>query len=584
MERIKFKCNDRNYEDWDLYNADTLNIIDKTLYNVNPIVNKLFNQDIILYNNHNNIVNENETLCNSVKLIHSSVREIPEIPGVLILDSGKTYGKYKNKFFYKFIPDDKRIPIFLMAYAIKHIGFGKHYKNKYIIIKFNHWNDKHPVGTIVRVIGDVDILTNFYEYQLYCKSLNASIQIFTKQALMVLRHKTEHQLINNIIQQYKLEDRREWNVISIDPEDSKDFDDAFSIQKNDDETHLISIYISNVTIWMDIMNLWNSFSQRISTIYLPDKKRPMLPTILSDSFCSLVQQQTRFAFTLDITIKDNAIIKTDILNTIISVKRNFRYNSVQLQENKDYKIMYKLLYNMNKTNKKRRYISNNIKDSHDIVAYLMILMNSICAKQLSNSKSGLFRSIKLNLLKDIPTSLPDKVHKFIRGWNSTGGIYVNYENIAAHDIMKIDTYIHITSPIRRLVDLLNIMQLQHNIGLIYMNNDSEKFFEKWTNDASIEYINTCMRSIRKVQNTCKLLEMCTNNPEVLERNYEGYVFDKITRTDGLFQYLVYIPELNILNRLNSSMSLNNYDVNKYKLYVFKDEANVKKKVKLFLLE
>ena len=93
MERIKFKCNDRNYEDWDLYNADTLNIIDKTLYNVNPIVNKLFNQDIILYNNHNNIVNENETLCNSVKLIHSSVREIPEIPGVLILDSGKTYGK-----------------------------------------------------------------------------------------------------------------------------------------------------------------------------------------------------------------------------------------------------------------------------------------------------------------------------------------------------------------------------------------------------------------------------------------------------------------------------------------------------------
>lgn len=582
MERIKFKCNDRQYEEWDLYNADTLNIVDKSLYIINPIANKLFNQDIILYDRHNGNVTNNVN--NYVKILHSSIREIPEIPGVLILDDGKTYGKYKKKFFYRFIPDDKRIPIFLLAYAIKHIGFGKHHKNKYLIVKFNHWNDKHPVGTIVRVIGDVDVLTNFYEYQLYCKSLNVSIQTFTKQALLVLRHKTEHQIINNIIQQYKLEDRRDWNVISIDPEDSKDFDDAFSIQKNDNETYLISIYISNVTIWMDIMNLWKSFSQRISTIYLPDRKRPMLPTILSDTFCSLVQHQTRFAFTLDITIKDNSIINTDILNTMISVKNNYRYNSVQLQEDTDYKMTYKLLYDMNQKNKNHRYISNKIKDSHDVVAYLMILMNSICAQKLSNSKSGLFRSIKLNLLGDIPSNLPDKVHKFIRGWNSTGGVYVNYENIEAHDIMKLDTYVHITSPIRRLVDLLNIMQLQHNIGIIYMNNDSKTFFEKWTNDASIEYINTCMRAIRKVQNTCKLLEMCTNNFEVLERIYEGYVFDKITRTDGLFQYLVYIPEINILNRLNSRVSLNNYDVNKYKLYIFKDEANVKQKVKLSLVE
>jgi len=32
------------------------------------------------------------------------------------------------------------------------------------------------------------------------------------------------------------------------------------------------------------------------------------------------------------------------------------------------------------------------------------------------------------------------------------------------------------------------------------------------------------------------------------------------------------------------VSLNNYDVNKYKLYIFKDEANVKQKVKLSLVE
>jgi hypothetical protein len=372
--------------------------------------------------------------------------------------------------------------------------------------------------------------------------------------------------------------------MSIDPEGSKDFDDAFSIHSNTDGSYRISIYISNVTIWMDIMNLWKSFSQRISTIYLPDRKRPMLPNVLSDSLCSLIQHQLRFAFTLDITIKDNAIIHTDILNTIINVKNNYRYNSSELETDDDYKTVYQLVYDMNQRNKTHRYISNKIKDSHDVVAYLMILMNSICAQKLVQHKAGIFRAIKLNLLDDIPSELPDKVHTFIRGWNSTGGVYVNYDNIAGHDIMKLDTYVHITSPIRRLVDLLNIMQMQHISGMLMMTEDSRNFFEKWTNDTSIEYINTCMRSIRKVQNVCKLLELCTNNSEVLERIYKGYVFDKIIRTDGLFQYLVYLPEINILNRLNSNVNLLNYSANKYKLYIFKDEANVKQKVKLSLVE
>jgi exoribonuclease II len=66
----------------------------------------------------------------------------------------------------------------------------------------------------------------------------------------------------------------------------------------------LSIYISNVTIWMDILNLWNSFSQRISTIYLPDKKRPMLPTILSECLCSLQENLTRIAFVMDIFIQN----------------------------------------------------------------------------------------------------------------------------------------------------------------------------------------------------------------------------------------------------------------------------------------
>ena len=40
---------------------------------------------------------------------------------------------------------------------------------------------KHPVATLVNNLGDVTELDNFYEYQLYCKSLYASIQNITKK-------------------------------------------------------------------------------------------------------------------------------------------------------------------------------------------------------------------------------------------------------------------------------------------------------------------------------------------------------------------------------------------------------------------
>jgi len=103
----------------------------------------------------------------------------------------------------------------------------------------------------------------------------------------------------------KTEDRRDWDIISIDPLTSKDFDDAFGVKELDNK-FILSIYIANVSFWMDALNLWSSFSQRIATIYLPDRKRPMLPTILSDALCSLQENRSRFAFTLDLVIsKDN---------------------------------------------------------------------------------------------------------------------------------------------------------------------------------------------------------------------------------------------------------------------------------------
>ena len=85
--------------------------------------------------------------------------------------------------------------------------------------------------------------------------------------------------LETIRAKYNITDRLKQYVFTVDNEDTRDYDDAISI--NSTETgYIISVYISNVALWMETYNLWNSFSERISTIYLPDQKRPMIPSIL----------------------------------------------------------------------------------------------------------------------------------------------------------------------------------------------------------------------------------------------------------------------------------------------------------------
>ena len=89
---------------------------------------------------------------------------------------------------------------------------------------------------------------------------------------------------------------------------------------------------------MDTLDLWESFSNRIATIYLPDRKRPMLPTILSDALCSLQEDRSRFAFTLDITIDATTyeITESKFLNTAIKVRKNLRYDTVEQETDVTY--------------------------------------------------------------------------------------------------------------------------------------------------------------------------------------------------------------------------------------------------------
>jgi exoribonuclease R len=583
---LKIHVNDRSYSSWDIFDTDKFNKVD---IDINPIENKLLTNDVFVVDKNNRIT-----------ILHSSIRSGPAIPGVLILDGNKTYGRenryhegktYTQKtskitsgrLLYKCIPDDIRLPSFLVPYEIKNMGFSKVFKNIYVTIKFEDWEDKHPRAKLDNVIGPVDILDNFYEYQLYCKSLNASIQKFQKDTSKSLESKSHEGIIELIKSKYpNIEDRTDkdyWHIMTIDPLNSQDFDDGFSFVELDDNVKQLSIYISNVTIWMDVLNLWNSFSRRISTIYLPDKKRPMLPTILSDCLCSLQENVRRVAFVMDIFIKNNKIIDIKYCNALIKVSNNYVYEDPKLLGDPKY---HHILDCAHELSKNYKYI-NNVRNSHELVCYLMIFMNYNCATNLIKHKTGIFRSTIMRKEFSVPDSLPEEVGKFIKIWNSASGQYIDGAEIidTRHELLDVDAYIHITSPIRRLVDLLNIIKFQMTNNMIHLSETAITFYKKWLNE--LEYINTTMRSIRKVQCDCSLLDLCHNNPEVMEKDYDGYLFDKIYRNDGLYQYIVFLPELKLSSRLTLREDFDNFMNKKFKLFLFNDEEKFKRKIRLHLL-
>lgn len=584
----KIHINDRSCSSWETFDMNTLEKI-SNLNNFNPVEGKLFTNDVF-----------SVEMDNSINIVHSSVRTGPPIPGVLILDGNKTYGREKKivsgetqtasklrhsagRLLYKCIPDDIRLPTFLVPYEIKNIGFSKVFKNLYVTIRFDSWEDKHPRAKLDNVIGPVDILDNFYEYQLFCKSLNASIQKFQKETSKALENKSNEIIIDTIFEKYpRMEDRTDqnkWHIFTIDPMVSQDFDDGFSINKLEDGTYILSIYIANVTILMDTLNLWDSFSRRISTIYLPDKKRPMLPTILSDSLCSLQENVKRVAFVMDVHVSEGTILDVRFCNAIIKVSNNYIYEDFKLLSDPKYHILLDVAQRLSK---KYKYI-NNVRNSHELVCYLMILMNYKCATELIKHKTGIFRStiIKRNVL--VPESLPEELGKFIKIWNSASGQYIDGSEIidTRHELLDVDAYIHITSPIRRLVDLLNIIKFQKTMNIVNLSDNADNFYNNWLNE--LDYINTTMRSIRKIQCDCSLLDLCYNNESVMEKEYEGYLFDKIYRNDGLFQYVVFLPELKMSSRITLREEFDNFSNKKFKLFIFNDEEKFKKKIRLHLL-
>lgn len=598
--QIQLNMFDRNYTEWSFLNTENNQLI--TTIEL-PILNELHPLEYKLL--HGDVIEVSVDNLNDMKIIHSSVKTSKQIAGVLVLENNKTFGRTQNKkrLLYKCIPDDTHLPTFLIPYDIK-LGFSKVQTNKFVVFTFDNWSDKHPYGILSETIGDVDNMEAFYEYQLYCKNLHISLTEFTNKTKNILKRHTNHdEYIQQIFQNsnFDIEDRRDKYVFSIDPPNSLDFDDAFSIEpiissctKNSEQIGWkVTVYIANVYVWLETLGLWDAFSQRVSTIYLPDRKRPMLPTILSDSLCSLQQNQLRFALAMDFMIDMKGQLCTNMNSNI---NEPFTYKNVLIRVAHNYAYENPKMIHSDTSYQQLFIVSNkmdtSIINSHDLVAHWMIQMNIHTGTLMVNRKIGIFRTavfINPYVYKNIETDLPLKedTERLIRNWNNTMGQYVNFkEDInLTHEIMNIDksknitSYIHITSPIRRLVDLLNQMILFQELGLVKtMSIEANTFLSKWL--SQMDNINSSMRSIRKIQIDTDVLNRCTNKPEMLESIHDGVVFDKIIKNNGSIGYIVYLENINMLSRIKTYVDIPDYSRAKFKIFLFEDEDKINKKIRL----
>jgi len=376
--------------------------------------------------------------------------------------------------------DDKDTDI-LVPYEIKKVGFSKVFPDMYVLVD----TDTHR---LTHNLGPVTVLENYYTYRMHCKNLVLPPMRVSESTLRVLPMFGE--------------DRSTWQVFSIDGPATRDFDDAFSVRVIDAESVLVSVYIANVTRVIDHMGLWETLSERVSSIYLPHTRQTLLPDTLVKR-CSLTSGQTVNAFVMDRVITRNSTTTT-FSECFIRPQRNYTYlETGELDDLEAYKTL-------------RDHAGTS--DPSAVVEYWMRAMNFAVGKELTQRKKGIFRTLNVPLEDVYPSN------SFI-AWSSVDG--------------SADPYAYATSPLRRLVDLLNIADLIDGCS-----STAQKVCAQWL--SQLDKLNAQSKNIRRVQNESILLDRF---PDIAGRALPGRVLETETMEAGIVKYSVYFPDLRLTHRV-----------------------------------
>jgi len=273
--------------------------------------------------------------------------------------------------------------------------------------------------------------------------------------------------------------------ITIDGPTTLDFDDAISIEEQDGN-YLVGIHISDVAHYVQPGDpLFLEAMQRGTSIYFPEGQIPMLPRHLSQGVCSLIQDEIRATLSFMVLLSpDGEVLRVRIFPSIIKVRRRLTYEEVDKMLESDPEI--KLLNILRKKLRENRLkngalllpfpdvnifvdhggrvhvnLAKSDTASRTIVSEMMILTNREAAKYIADRMvPGLFRSQPPLQNRIVHGEDDDLFQNSLQRKNMPRGELSTIPK--AHSGLGVSHYTTVTSPIRRLLDLV----MQHQLHSI----------------------------------------------------------------------------------------------------------------------
>ena len=191
--------------------------------------------------------------------------------------------QHSRNFFYV-VPDDPRIVHNVYVQVPPRAKLPKvPARGDKVVVRLEVWESRHvnPEGEIVEVLGPanapgIDMLSIIRKYDLPT-DFPGNV---TDEASRIPQTVEERMLTGR-------EDLRAKFIVTIDPDDARDFDDAINVEKINSGWQL-GVHIADVSAYVTPNSaLDREARRRGNSVYLPDRVIPMLPERLSNGVCSL---------------------------------------------------------------------------------------------------------------------------------------------------------------------------------------------------------------------------------------------------------------------------------------------------------
>jgi ribonuclease R len=190
----------------------------------------------------------------------------------------------------------------------------------------NYGKRSLPEGVITDVLGgagekDVDLRSVIIQYNLP-EGFAETVRNEAREAVDSFNADSERS---------RREDLTDEIICTIDPDDAKDYDDAISLTKDDQDRWVLGVHIADVSHFVpEGSALDDEAQQRGNSSYFPGFVIPMLPEVLSNGVCSLQEGVPRLCKSAFITYDEDAKpAKARFANTIIHSRRRLRYTEAQ---------------------------------------------------------------------------------------------------------------------------------------------------------------------------------------------------------------------------------------------------------------